>query len=195
MITAALTAAISMTSTAEQLIDVYAGVDYRTMESEFTENDSTNLAGYIAFEHFIPLMPNVKFKSAYLNGSSEGHSATNTILYYKFFDNGLIEANAGVAYTNIKSATDEASIPQTYLAGRLYIPNTSFNVFGEMIQGSIVSDGSSHFEMGASYRFVPRYLLIDVALRAGYHSRTVNFASSASDRVTEGLFMGVETHF
>ena len=192
---------ISMTSTADningtpQSIDVYAGVAFRTMNNDFNEVTTSHLAGYIAFENYIPMVPNLKFKTAFLNGNSDGNSATNTILYYRFYNDGLIEADAGMAYTNIKTATDEASIPQTYLSGRFFIPNTPLNIFGELVQGSLVSDGSSQTEIGVAYRFVPRYLLLKVALRAGYYSQTVKFKNTSTERISEGIFIGIKTLF
>ena len=196
-----ITVFVSLHSQAEtinnsaQAIDVYVGVDFRTMSSEFDETNSNHLAGYVAFENYMPMVPNLKFKTAFLNGDSDGNSATNTILYYRFYNNGLIEADAGIAYTNIKTATDNASIPQTYFSGRFFIPNTQLNVFGEVVQGSLVNDGSSQTELGVSYRFAPRRLLLKVAIRAGYYSQTVNFNNTSTERISEGLFFGVKTLF
>jgi len=196
-----ITVLVSLHSQAEtingtaQPIDVYVGIDFRTMSSEFDDTNSNHLAGYIAFENYMPMVPNLKFKTAFLNGDSEGNSATNTILYYRFYNNGLIEADAGIAYTNIKTANDTASIPQTYFSGRFFIPNTKLNVFGEIVQGSLVNDGSSQTELGVSYRFTPRYLLLKVAIRGGYYSQTVNFNNTSTERISEGLFLGVKTLF
>jgi len=201
ILTAFVTICISMASMADNIngtaepIDVYVGVDFRTMSSDFDEADTNHLSGYIAFENYIPMVPNLKFKTAFLNGNRDGNSATNTILYYRFYNNRFIEADAGLAYTNIKTATDEASIPQTFLSGRFFIPNTQLNIFGELVQGSLVSDGSSQTEMGIAYRFIPRNLLLKVAVRAGYYSQTVKFDNTSTDRISEGIFIGVKTLF
>jgi len=176
-------------------IDVYVGVDFRTMSSEFDDTNNNHLGGYIAFENYLPMVPNLKFKTAFLNGDSDGNSATNTILYYRFYNNGLIEADAGIAYTIIKTATDSASIPQTYFSGRFFIPDTKLNVFGEIVQGSLVNDGSSQTEIGVAYRFAPRNLLLKMAVRAGYYSQSVNFNNASNERLSEGLFIGVKTLF
>jgi len=201
ILTAFVTISISMASMADNIngssepIDVYVGVDFRTMSSDFNETDTNHLSGYIAFENYIPMVPNLKFKTAFLNGNSDGNSATNTILYYRFYDNGFIEADAGIAYTNIKTADDNASIPQTYFSGRFFIPNTQMNIFGEVVQGSLVNDGSSQTEIGVAYRFIPRNILLKVAVRAGYYSQTVKFDNASTDRISEGLFIGVKTLF
>ena len=192
---------ISMSSAADNIngtaepIDIYVGVNFRTMSNDFDETDTNHLSGYIAFENYIPMVPNLKFKTAFLNGNSDGNSATNTILYYRFYNTGFIEADAGIAYTNIKTSEDGASIPQTYFSGRLFIPNTQMNVFGEIVQGSLVNDGSSQTELGVAYRFIPRNLQLKLAIRAGYYSQTVKFKNASTDRISEGLFIGMKTLF
>ena len=192
---------ISMSSMANNVngtakpFDIYIGLDFRTMSSDFNETDTNHVAGYIAFENYIPMAPNLKFKTAFLNGNSDGNSATNTILYYRFFNNRLFEGDAGIAYTNIKTSEDSASIPQTYFSGRFFIPNTQMNVFGEIVQGSLVNDGSSQTELGVAYRFIPPKLKLKLAIRAGYYSQTVKFKDASTDRISEGLFIGVKTLF
>lgn len=192
---------ISMSSMADNIngtggpLDIYIGLDFRTMSSHFNEGSTNHVSGYIAFENYTPIIPNLKFKTAFLNGNSDGDSATNTILYYRFFNNRLIEADAGIAYTNIKTSEDSASIPQTYFSGRFFIPNTQVNVFGEIVQGSLVNDGSSQTELGVAYRFIPPKLQLKLAIRAGYYSQTVKFNGASTDRISEGLFIGVKTLF
>jgi len=192
---------ISMSSAADNIngtaepIDIYVGVDFRTMSSDFNETNTNHLSGHIAFENYMPMVPNLKFKTAFLNGDSDGNSATNTILYYRFYNSVFLEADAGIAYTNIKTSEDSASIPQTYFSGRFFIPNTQMNVFGELVQGSLVNDGSSQTELGVAYRFIPRNLLLKVAIRAGYYSQTVKFKDASTERISEGLFIGVKTLF
>ena len=201
ILTAFVIISINMTVLADNIngtennIDVYVGVDLRTINSNFDEIHTNHVAGYIAFEHYLPVVPNLKFKTEYLNGNSSGNSATNTILYYPFYRGRLIDIDAGLAYTNIKTATNEASIPQTYFSGRFFIPNTQLNIFGELVQGSLVSDGSSQTEVGIAYRFIPRNLLIKVAIRAGYYSQTVKFENTSNERLSEGAFIGIKTLF
>ena len=198
ILVAAITATLSMPSMAD-FLGLYGGLDYRTNATSLSDanldDDTTNVAGYIAFEHFIPVLPNAKLKYSDLtNDITDDSSAMNAILYYELFDNGLFEFDFGLAYTDIETSTESANIAQGYVAAKVHVPTTGIHVFAEVIGGSITNDDALDAEMGLQYTINPDSLLLNVGLRAGYRLQELDFDKQAT-QTNKGLFAGVEVHF
>ena len=58
-----------------------------------------------------------------------------------------------------------------------------------------MTDSASQIGLGIAYRFVHPNLLLNMAARAGYYSQTVSFDNAPSERISEGLFIGVDVLF
>lgn len=197
---AVIAATISMPTMAD-FLGVYAGLDYRTNQTSFSDDnskeDDANIAGYIAFEHFIPLLPNAKVKFADLSSDKldNDSSAMNGILYYELFDNGLFEFDLGVAYTSTESFNETADLAQAYGAAKVHIPGVAVQAFAEVIAGSVTDDNATDAEIGLAYNFNPDSLLLNFSVRAGYRFQEMEFKKFAEKQTNEGLFAGVEVHF
>jgi outer membrane protein len=204
---AAIATAISMPTMAD-FLGVYAGVDYNTTSTSLSGvsddfEDTNNLSGYIALEHFIPLLPNVKLKYSDLNAeytpaggskAEQDSSALNGILYYELFDNGLFELDFGLAYSKLEDVTDQtANIGQAYGAAKVHLPGTGMHVFAEAIGGSISDDEATDAEIGLAYTFNPDSLLLNFSVRAGYRLQEMVIDDLTQEN--KGLFAGVEVHF
>ncbi|MEI6895972.1 MAG: TIGR04219 family outer membrane beta-barrel protein [Psychromonas sp.] len=200
----ALIATFSMPLMAD-FLGVYAGIDYRTIETSVDDNgsgfeDSNNLSGYLAIEHFIPLIPNVKLKYADLTSESSStsndasSSVINTILYYELFDNDLFELDLGLAYSRLESVRDQsADIAQAYGAAKVHLPGMGMHVFAEVISGSFSDDEASDATLGLAYTFNPDSLLINLSVRAGYRYQEIIIDNVNQE--SKGLFAGLEAHF
>lgn len=200
----AIAATISMPVMAD-FLGAYAGIDYRTTTTSYNSDDSgfedtNNLSGYVAFEHFIPMIPNVKLKYSDLStkNSESGYklssSAKNGILYYQLFDNGLFEIDFGLAYTGVEDITGQtANLGQAYGAAKVHVPGTGMNAFAEVIGGSLTDDSATDAELGLAYTFNPDSIIMNFSVRAGYRYQEMQ----VNDRTQEnkGLFAGVEAHF
>ena len=199
---AAIAAAISMPTMAD-FLGVYAGIDYRTTETSFNGNDTgyedtNNLSGYLAFEHFIPLIPNAKVK--YSDLSTEllatgdfDSSAMNGILYYQLFDNGLFEFDFGLAYTDVENIKgDTAQIGQAYGAAKIHVPGVGMHAFAEIIGGTVTDDEATDAEIGLAYTFNPDSAL-NISVRAGYRYQEMVINNFTQEN--KGLFAGMEAHF
>lgn len=127
---------VSTTVQADTLLGVYAGGQMWAMETEgsfatnndlatFSFDDERNSSMYIAFEHFVPLIPNVKIIRTSLDTSGGGVlsndfsfagedysinadlgteftvTTTDHILYYEILDNDLISIDIGLNAKNI----------------------------------------------------------------------------------------------
>ncbi|WP_022941886.1 TIGR04219 family outer membrane beta-barrel protein [Psychromonas hadalis] len=200
----AIASAISMPVMAD-FLGVYAGIDYRTTTTSYSSIDSdfedtNNLSGYIALEHFIPLIPNVKLKysdlstTSAMGGNEPSSSAVNGILYYQLFDNGLFEFDFGLAYTAVEDIKSQsADLGQAYGAAKIHVPGTGMHAFAELIGGSVTDDNATDAELGLAYTFNPDSIIMNFSVRAGYRYQEMKI----NDRTQEnkGLFAGIEAHF
>ncbi len=136
---------LSTTSHADTLLGLYGGAQMWAMESEGAFSSDTNLASftfdderqgsyYLAFEHFIPLVPNAKLiqTSFDTNGFTDLSSSftfggetfasdtrlntdvemgmTDHILYYEILDNDLVSIDLGI---NAKKIDATISVDDT----------------------------------------------------------------------------------
>jgi outer membrane protein len=207
-ICAALVAGVISMPTMADFLGVYAGVDYRTTDTSHTANgytggfdDTNNLSGYIAFEHFIPLIPNAKLKYSYLDAEVGGTSTeinsseASAILYYELFDNDLFELDLGLAYSRIETDFQNLStdLGQAYGAAKVHIPGAPIYAFAEVIAGSLADDDATDAELGLAYTFNPDSLLLNVSVRAGYRFQDAEIKNFKQEN--KGLFAGLDVHF
>lgn len=201
---AAVASLISMPTMAD-FLGVYAGIDYRTTTNTYLGSeleDTNNLSGYIAFEHFIPILPNAKLKYSDLstdttNSSTIENSAGNAILYYELFDNGLFEVDFGLAYTRLtmdsRNADLRGDLGQAYLAAKVHIPATGIHAFAEVIAGSVVDDNATDAELGLAYTFNPDSVILNFSVRTGYRYQEMEINNLTLEN--KGLFAGLQAHF
>ncbi|PKH01822.1 hypothetical protein CXF72_14785 [Psychromonas sp. MB-3u-54] len=203
IVTAVIASVVCMPSMAILDLDLYTGIDYRTTSTSqsFSEElkDTNNLSGYLAIEHFIPMLPNAKLKYSDLStetdsGSTIDSSTANAILYYQLFDNSLFDFDLGLAYTRLESDIDNMSknLGQAYAAAKLQIPGTGVHAFAELVSGSLSSDKATDAELGLAYTFNPDSIL-NLAVRAGYRYQDAEINSLKMEN--KGLFAGLALHF
>jgi outer membrane protein len=203
--TAIIASAISMPSMAMFDLDIYTGIDYRTTSTSQSYSgtnedlqDTNNLSGYLALEHFIPMLPNAKLKYADLSTETTADSttidgsATNAILYYQLFNNPLFDFDLGLSYTRLESDLDKKNLGQVYGAAKVQVPGTDIHAFAEVISGSLSSDKATDAELGLAYTFNPDSIL-NIAVRAGYRYQDAEINNF--ERENKGLFAGLELHF
>jgi outer membrane protein len=200
---ALMASAICMPAMAD-FVGVYAGVDYRSTSSssDMSEElkDTNNVSGYLAFEHFIPLVPNAKVKYSDLSSDTNidsntlSSSAANAILYYQLLDNSIFELDLGLAYSRFENDYEDlsADLGQLYSAAKVHVPGTSLHAFAEVIGGSTTSDDYTDAEMGLAYTFNPDSPL-NVAVRAGYRYQEAKVNNYEQEN--KGVFAGLEVHF
>ncbi len=200
----AIATAISMPAMAD-FLGVYAGVDYRTTATSYNNiesafEDTNNLSGYIAVEHFIPLIPNAKLKysdlsTEYVLSTGEpSSSALNGILYYQLFDNDLFEFDFGLAYTDVENIIGEtAQLGQAYGAAKIHVPGVGMHAFTEVIAGTVTDDKATDAEIGLAYTFNPDSIVLNFSVRAGYRYQEMVINDFTQEN--KGLFAGIEAHF
>ncbi|WP_298942382.1 TIGR04219 family outer membrane beta-barrel protein [uncultured Psychromonas sp.] len=199
VLAAAIAATMSMPAMAD-FLGVYAGLDYSTNDTTLgnSSDKSNNISGYIAFEHFIPLIPNVKLKYNNLTNHhfDEDESSTkNGILYYEILDNDLVELDLGAVYTEAEGYNESANLVQAYGAAKVHVPGVSMHAFAEVIAGSVTSDDVLSGEIGLAYTFNPDSSLLNIAVRTGYRVQELDLNHTSNKQEIDGLFAGVEVHF
>jgi outer membrane protein len=128
-----------LSAQADTLLGLYAGAQGWNMETvggfsddgintQFTFNDKSKSSFYVAFEHPVPLLPNIKLQKTNLDSKGEvvlaGNftfngqlftvntdvisdidlDSTDIILYYELFDNDLISFDVGINGKNIEGS-------------------------------------------------------------------------------------------
>ncbi|MBJ9955250.1 MULTISPECIES: TIGR04219 family outer membrane beta-barrel protein [unclassified Acinetobacter] len=172
----------------------------------------------IAFEHPVPLLPNVKIKYTNLDSTTNNNNGafssdkvefTNTdyILYYEILDN-IVSADIGFGLANIDSDikqydalqyvnyTMSGNLPIAYASIGGKLPFTGLSTKGEMILGSNGDAKLTDVQAELQYNFV-QSLLLDVGAKVGY--RYVNIDADKDDIKYKldfkGPYIGLNAHF
>ena len=190
----------------------------------FQLTDDNQGSFYVAFEHPIPLIPNIKIASTTLDtvggtsGSGGSFSADTTLdasyvdytLYYEVFDNDLLTFDFGltardvdaymkVSESDVNSSDLDASgiIPMAYVSTIVGLPFTGLNIFAEANFISYDDQTIYDAQVGVSYSILDN-LAVDFDVTLGY--RTVKMELDDlddfySDLTYDGFFLGAVVHF
>lgn len=182
--------------------------------------DSDSGAYYgIAFEHPIPLIPNIRLQSTSLevdgtatvnafNGQTVSGKAsldlshTDYTLYYEFLDGLLwLDLDAGVTLRNFdgsisldtESADFDATIPMGYVSAYASIPGTSVAVGGEL--KALALGDSSLTDTTLKIKYESPFL---VGVEGGYRSLNIELVDIDGKDITSdnsGFFIGAFVDF
>jgi outer membrane protein len=143
-------------SHADTLIGLYIGSDYwktsttgslssSTSDSSTSFDSNKPAASYIAFEHPVPLIPNIMLRNTSLDlqgdsiaginvyGGSNLTSAsanidqTDAVMYYELLDNGLVSLDLGL---NLRKIDGDFSV---YSSSNILVEETSFSGYIPML--------------------------------------------------------------
>lgn len=171
-------ALMSASSHADTIMGVYVGAQVwqtdtsggfadSSSTADFSFDDESNTALYIAFEHPVPFIPNVKINRTSLNNTgstvlttnftfdgqlytanSEVNSdveidATDFILYYELFDNDVVSFDLGV---NAK-----------YIDGTLGVVDSASNTAGSVEFSGVIPMAYSKVQLGLPFTGLSAY--------------------------------------
>lgn len=224
---ASMFALLPVTATADTILGLYVGAqgwnaDYdgsygigNNIQPVYVDSDDTQTSFYVALEHPVPLLPNVKIRQNNLevdnsvgaNGSSFDN--TDYTLYYEIFDNDIVALDVGINGKQFDgtargqaqdiSFTQEFSgvIPTAYGAARIGLPFTNWTVTGEA--KAVSFDDSELYDLQAAieYRLIDN-LAVDISISAGYRSMKVELddvENLYSDLNFDGPFLALDVHF
>ena len=179
-----------------------------SLERNFDDNLKYSL--YFSFEHFIPLVPNVKVRYNMNDNESDSHDIelhnASLYLYYELLHNDLLELDLGVGYRYYTGLLDEidtvlnehisngAFVGYSHVV--FYIPQTALFAYGDITLTADSSDYINDLEIGLGYRFdLP---IFDVDLTTGFRSHTFDvkdFGRVSADLDEKFIVIGAEIHF
>ena len=175
----------------------------QSADTDFSGEDNTYYG--IAFEHPVPLIPNVRLQGSTLEGKSTDVDmkvdSTDYTLYYEFLD-GLawIDLDLGIsirdmdidARVNTSRESESIVLPTGYLSAYFTIPTLPIQIGGELKTLSVgdSSINDTTFKIKYQSPFI-------VGVEGGY--RTANFdineGSIDSEIEFDGFFVGVFADF
>jgi len=192
------------------------GDDIMDVESDLNYSEESDTYFYAAFEHFVPLIPNIRVEKATLGHSGTATNldfngvtvsgdtsinldTTDAIIYWRLLDNwvnfdfGLNVRKLDGDFTiDTQVVTVSETIPMIYLAAQLDLPFSGFSV-GADINTLSVSDVTYQ-----DVRLRAIYEIGVIGFEAGYKSTTVeldNVSNLNADLEFKGLMLGAFLHF
>ena len=193
------------------------GDDIINVESDLNYSKESDIYYYAAFEHFIPLIPNIRIEAATLahtgstnnldfkNGvsltgdSSIDLDTSDAILYWRLLDNwvnfdfGLnIRKLDGDFTIDTETVSVSETIPMLYLAAQFDLPFSGFSV-GADINTISLSDVTYQ-----DVRLRAIYEMGIIGFEAGYKTTTLkldNVSNIDADLEFKGVMIGAFLHF
>ncbi|KMV29084.1 ABC-type Fe3+-hydroxamate transport system, periplasmic component [Photobacterium swingsii] len=202
---AAVAFAAAMPAQAATLLGVKVGADawFTGGKTEVASNsvdaeDKTMGTFHIAFEHFIPLVPNARIRYSDVDNGTISFNQIDYTAYYEILDNDAVALDLGVVMSKFNAGEFAGKSfsewqPAVYGAGEIGIPMTPVSAFGDLTYGTYDDTKTVDAQIGVKWT-IP--LVVDLNLRAGYRVMDHDFAfinGYNSVKVkNDGWFLGVE---
>ena len=199
-------ALVSVSSHADTIAGVYVGAQaWQTDTSggfadtnntaNFSFDDETNSSVYIALEHPVPFLPNVK-----INQTTLDNSGVTTLDSSFTFDGQLYTANSEVA-TDIDLTSTDLILYYELFDNDLVSFDLGINAkYIDGAEGSYLSFDDhelSDYQVAVVYSFIES-IAIDMTVQLGYRNVTVDIEDLDdvyADMEFDGVFAGLELHF
>ncbi|KLV04896.1 MULTISPECIES: TIGR04219 family outer membrane beta-barrel protein [Photobacterium] len=170
--------------------------DAKINDSSAAADSHTSGSYYLALEHFIPLVPNVRLRYTNVDNGAVSFGQTDYTLYYEILDNDAIAFDLGLTMAKFNAGQFGAERfsewqPALYGNVEVGIPMTPVSFFGDVNYGNYDSTRTLDALAGVKWT-VP--LVVDLNLRAGYRvmDYDFDFVRNGGDFKTDGWFAGVE---
>ena len=144
-------------------------------DSAAIEADEVAMSAWAAFEHPIPIIPNLKVR-AYNFDSGDNSLVLETadyLLYYELLDNPVLTLDLGIGAHHIRSGeiggvAFEGALPEVYVATRIpfFDRDEGLGFYAEGVAASLSDIKMTDIQAGLSYSF--SLSAIDLHLMAGY---------------------------
>ncbi|WP_174494075.1 TIGR04219 family outer membrane beta-barrel protein [Acinetobacter sp. Marseille-Q1623] len=193
-------------------IDGKANIDEKRLADQDLDRKGTVQAS-VAFEHPVPIIPNVKVKYTKLDTETEANTINKTdinldhtdlILYYEILDN-IVKADVGVGATRLNGDVkqfgqsvdvDEYS-PIIYAEVGGKLPFTGFSAKAEATYTNVNDVKITDAQAEVQYNFV-QSILLDLGAKVGY--RVMNIELDDMDKRDmkfefKGPYIGLDAHF
>lgn len=190
-----------------------ANIDEKNLTDQNIDHDSTVQAS-IAFEHPVPVIPNIKLKYTQLDTETESDIAfakteinldhTDLILYYEILDN-IVKADIGVGATklngNVKQFGQKTDIdeyaPIVYAEAGAKLPFTGLSAKAEASYTNVndvkMTDAQAEFQ----YDFI-QSIALDLGAKVGYRILNIELDNVDNRDMKfefKGPYIGLNAHF
>lgn len=159
----------------------------------------TNPSLSASLEHFIPLVPNVKFGYTNVSGNNNlDYSQYDLIAYYEILDNDMLSFDIGLNLQHFngkfRSAGLEIWQPNLYSRAAVGLPGLPVSIFGSFSYGTLDNVSTVDLEAGVGYTL--DLAAAKVNFNLGYRMQDNDFALSVFGIPTgkiesSGFFAGV----
>ena len=198
----------NQTGVGDLLLDPYAGIN-----NQYDLDKKGTIQASIAFEHPIPIIPNVKLKYTKLDTETEAKfdlakteinlDHTDLILYYEILDN-VVKADVGIGATKLNGTVQQFSrninvdeySPIIYAEAGVKLPFTGLSAKAEATYTNVndvkITDAQAEFQ----YDFV-KTIFLDLGAKVGY--RILNIELNDIDKSDmkfdfKGPYIGLNAH-
>jgi len=205
LLTAALLMSAGMNASADALA-LKVGVQAWDTEGDDGFNSATQnvLNGWVAFEHPVPIVPNIKVRAAQFDADDSGTNiqlqTADYILYYELLDNPVLTFDLGLGAHHVRSGellgqSFEGAMPEVYASARFpfFDRDEGLGMYVEGVAASVSDVKMTDLQAGISYSF--SLSAIDLHLMAGY--RKASYEYDGFDDIISGEqnFDGVTVGF
>ena len=187
-------------------------------QQDFDYSSSAQGSYWVALEHPLPFIPNIKIRENSLDQKGDTSSSsvkaftdlsnTDFVLYYEILDNDIVSVDLGAAYKLMHGSfrTQELALrPEErdiddgiimgYASGEVGIPGIGLFGFADLMVGA--SESSVYdYAVGLGWEFDG--VTVDTRVRVGYREflfDVSNFSGVSADTTFKGYFAGVEIDF
>jgi len=194
-------------TTGDDVIDVESDLNFSSQQDAYV---------WAAFEHFVPIIPNIRVEAASMGSDGaatnlnyggvnvSGPASVNldtaeAILYYRLLDN-WVSLDLGISVRNVDGdfiiASEKVSISETipmlYGSVQFELPLSGFSVGGDI---SIINYSGSEYR---DVRLRAVYEIGIIGFEAGYKTSTIvldDVSGVTADLEFSGLMLGAFLHF
>ncbi len=198
---AAVAVAFAVPAQAATLLGAKVGADAWFTDAKVNNvnnGDDTAASLYVAVEHFIPLVPNLRIRYNDIDTGSVAFGQTDYTAYYEILDNDAVAFDIGLTVSKFNAGKFEGESfsewqPSLYGNVEVGIPMTPVSVFGDLNFGSY--DSTSTVDGQAGVKWTLPLIAADLNLRAGYRvmDYDFDFIKNSDGKVKlDGWFAGIE---
>ena len=193
--------------------DGKANIDKKHLADQDIDTDGTVQAS-VAFEHPIPIIPNIKLKYTKLDTETESTidlakteinlDHTDLILYYEILDN-IVKADVGVGATRLNGTVKQFAqsvdvdeyAPIIYAEAGAKLPFTGLSAKAEATYTNVNDVKITDAQAELQYDFI-QSIALDLGLKAGYRILNIDL-DDLDDRDMKfefkGPYVGLNAHF
>lgn len=209
----ALSLAVSFPIFAESSVSTKVGAELWAADTKVNEvrrDSSTTGSFYVALEHDVKFVPNARLRYSSVDADYMGFDKLDLTLYYQILEHDLLHFDAGITFSNLSDTkyidADTSSRTEDfddliwawYGYAEITVPNTNFDVIGEMNFGDNKGIKSTDLMAGIQYKLPLQEN--QLAFRGGYRVIDLESDQFMSDLgkdyiFADGFFLGAEYSF